>query len=183
MRTSAATSASGQVVVAITPEFLAGLHAGLAQAEAVTTVLPTIDAADRRSFRLQASADEGFKVKLQAIIGQRAESSFIGLQAETVDSLAVAAETLAGEADRVRALLTRLEDAATLVSRELVLHLRVAKSAFGVVSGRSASDLKEQLAQAGSRFTGRRKRKPKVAPVPSGTPVVTPTVAAEKNHG
>ncbi len=144
---------------AITAEFLAGLDGLIGQTESLVDPLPKIDASNRQRILRQANADPGFATRLQTLLSRLDGEGTSPVPNALVEVLAQADAVLADKRSRLFAATGRVDDLYTLVRRELVLQLRIAKSALLVMSEQSPQALKLELAQVGGRFLGRRKRK------------------------
>ncbi len=139
-------------------------------AERAVTVFPVVAAADRRRLRLQGFSDADFERDLGQIIALRPGYATGGIDTNEVDTLRARRQAVEREVTRLRAILSRAEDAEIEVKRELILQLSVAKSALQVTARHGSKDLRDQLAALSPRV--RRRPKPKVKPEQPPAPSV-----------
>ncbi len=144
---------------------LAGLNDS---AERAVTVFPVVAASDRRRLRLQGFSDADFERDLGQIIALRPGYATGGIDITEVDTLRARRLAVEREVTRLRAILSRAEDAEIEVKRELILQLSVAKSALQVTARHGSKDLRDQLAALSPRV--RRRPKPKVKPEQPAAP-------------
>ncbi len=158
-----------------------GLSAGLLESvqalnrqyEQLVGPLASIPRTERRRYRYQANGDTGHTDSLKGLIAQRPDAVPPDASLANVSALESVRDLLAPEVERVRTILVRLEDVATLASRQFQARLSTARIGLQSASRYAGADLGEQLARAGTRF--HRKRKKPAAPGATGAPATEAT--------